>query len=155
MLKIAIDKQSGSAVLLAQVALKPRVHRRNRPDSRYFYAHSMKGLSGVGSHTIPERGKLPAVPVYGFKTPGTLESAILEKHRRTTMDNCIECGKHPLDALNETCFKLALLTDLISIIPEDSRTFLSGKALAGLYWILQDAENVLDATLNHHKEVSS
>lgn len=69
------------------------------------------------------------------------------------MDNCIECGKHPLDALNETCFKLALLTDLFSIIPEDNRTYLSGKALQGLYWILQDAENVLDATLNHYKEV--
>lgn len=69
------------------------------------------------------------------------------------MAGCISCDKHHLDALLELNHKLALLSDLASQIDEANDFTLSGKACVGLYWFLQDAEEITSAVLAHNKEV--
>lgn len=65
---------------------------------------------------------------------------------------CTACGKHPVDALLELNHKLALLSDLASQIDEENDFALSGKACAGLYWFLQEAEEITNAVLAKDKE---
>lgn len=64
------------------------------------------------------------------------------------------CDKHPTDLLNIVNFKLALLTDVFSQTPPDKDIILSGNALTGMYWFLQEAEEACTAVLNLDKEVS-
>lgn len=68
------------------------------------------------------------------------------------MNYCIKCGDSPYDALNALNAQLALLTDLTSQIPTTGNISISDKALVGLYWFLQEAEETTNAVLAHHKE---
>jgi len=66
------------------------------------------------------------------------------------MNYCTKCGDSPYDALNAVNAQLALLTDLAG---QASDVTLSDKAVAGLYWFLQEAEEITTAVLAHNREV--
>ena len=63
------------------------------------------------------------------------------------------CPTHPYDRLNATKYKLALLTDCFSALPEDKQFSLSDKSVVGLYWLLSEAEDAVSAALDHYREV--
>lgn len=85
LMKNAVDKHTGSAVFVGQVASKPRVIGRNRTEMAVFLCLAYERALGRDSHTTPVREKLSAVAYDGFELPGTFESAIFENHRSHTM----------------------------------------------------------------------
>lgn len=147
-----IDTPTDLVVPFGQVVLKPRVIGRNRPDSRYFYAHSMKELPGVGSYTTPVRGKLSAVSYDGFKTPGTLESAILEKHRSRTMKTTLESirsGLHPRDLVHQSTLKLNALQQLIYYCDSTEFDVLNSQDIKdGLFMLFTDIKTDLSIAVD-------
>jgi len=62
------------------------------------------------------------------------------------------CNKSPIDALDETVNKLTLITDLISLVPENQTLELGGKSLTGLCYFLVDAEIAIEAVLALHEK---
>ncbi len=64
---------------------------------------------------------------------------------------CDRCNTTPGDRLNATHDKICLLTELISQIPCDKQTSLSGQAVSGMYWFLEEVE----MELAHCLEVAS
>jgi len=65
------------------------------------------------------------------------------------MNYCTKCGDSPYDALNAVNAQLALLTDILC---QTNKIELSARAVEGLYWFLQEAEEATSAVLAHSKE---
>ena len=147
-----IDNHSGSAVFVGQVASNPRVNGRNRTEIAVFLCPTDERLSGVGVIQYLFAGNIPAVSIDGLRHPAALKADQLKKQWRPTMNYCTKCGDSPYDALNAVNAQLALLTDLTS---QASDVTLSDKAVAGLYWFLQEVEEITTAVLAHEKELAS
>jgi hypothetical protein len=125
--KNSIDKIYGSAVSVAQVALKPRVNGRNLTEIQVFLRPQYERTVGCGANTTPslnqisnliKKGNIPAVSIDGFKTPGNLESVILEQQWRSTMSTPLPVCPHEL--LSGCSTRLSFFTTLlISAINSD------------------------------------
>lgn len=103
-----LDKHTGSAVFVGQVALNPRVLRRNLTEIQVFLRPQYERTVGCGGNTTPACREYPRRSLARFKTPGSLDTAKLEKLRRTTMQPYL------LDALR-------LLSLLHDISPETAK----------------------------------
>jgi hypothetical protein len=149
-MKNCIDKISGSAVPVAQVASKPRVNRRNRTESAVFLRPQYERTVGWGWLYNTLWGNPSAVPVHGFEPPGTFESAKFEKNRRHTMQDTSQAfyaDTHPHDLISRAHDKLRLFNNLL--LQDNGNLALNNPIMQnGVYWLLDSIAHELDHAVN-------
>lgn len=148
-----LDKTSCSAVSCGQVALNPRVIERNLTEIQVFLRPQYERTVGCVGNIIPRKGEYPRRSLLRFKTPGTLESAILENNRGNTMSQNL-LSSHPdvcpHELLSSCQHRLSFFTTMLHglLCSEDAINIKHPCNIDGIYYTLHSIADDIEKALS-------